>query len=84
MKTARPTLVALTASAMLVASLASCTNFRTREENAAATGGLIGAGAGAVLSDDPLKGAAVGGALGAGAGYLLERSRHNRRHHRHY
>ena len=37
-------------------------------------GGIIGAGAGAIIgnqSDRPLEGAAIGGAVGAGAGGLL-------------
>jgi len=40
----------------------------------AVLGGLIGAGAGAIIghqSDRPLEGAAIGGAVGAGAGGLL-------------
>ena len=80
MKTNRPILVSLVTVTLLVAP--SCTNFRTPEENAAATGGLIGAGAGAILADDTLKGAAVGGALGAGAGYLYEKSKYRGRKYR--
>ena len=40
----------------------------------AVLGGIIGAGAGAIIgnqSDRPLEGAAIGGAVGAGAGGLL-------------
>jgi hypothetical protein len=84
MKMNRSILVPLAAFTLVVTPLPSCTNFRTREANAAATGGLIGAGAGAALSHDPVRGAVVGGALGAGAGYLLEQGSHGRHHHRHY
>ena len=53
-------------------------------------GGIIGAGAGAIIghqSDRPLEGAAIGGAVGAGAGGLLggakddERRAQDRRRH---
>ena len=58
------------------APLSSCTNFDTRAKNDAATGALIGAGAGALLSDDNRAGGAlIGGAVGGGAGYLYGRSR---------
>ena len=62
-------------SVIAVFAVGSCSNYRTPEANAAATGGLIGAGVGAAVSDDPLAGAAVGGAAGAGAGYLYGASR---------
>ena len=54
----------------------------------AVLGGIIGAGAGAIIghqSDRPLEGAAIGGAVGAGAGGLLggakddDRRAHERR-----
>jgi len=56
----------------------------------AVLGGIIGAGAGAIIgnqSDRPLEGAAIGGAVGAGAGGLLggakddDRSAQERRDH---
>ena len=51
--------------------LSSCSNYNTRSQNNAATGALLGAGAGALIADDGnrLGGAAIGGALGGAAGY---------------
>ena len=52
--------------------LASCSNFDSRQQNDAATGALLGAGAGALIADDnKLGGAALGGALGGAAGYVV-------------
>ena len=48
----------------------------------AVLGGIIGAGAGAIIghqSDRPLEGAAIGGAVGAGAGGLLGGARDDER-----
>jgi hypothetical protein len=53
------------ALAIVVLALAACGHSR---EERAASGGLIGAGAGALVGGD-LTGALVGGAVGAGAGY---------------
>lgn len=52
---------------LLSAALTGCGH--TRGERAL-SGGAIGAGVGAVISDDPLTGAVIGGAVGAGAGAL--------------
>jgi len=63
----------LASMALPVLPVCSCSNYATPEQNAAATGGLIGAGAGAAVADDAAEGALLGGALGAGAGYLYGR-----------
>ena len=57
--------------------LASCSNYNTRAQNDAATGALLGAGAGALIADDGnrLGGAALGGALGGAAGYAVGSAR---------
>ena len=56
--------------------LSSCANFESREQNDAATGALIGAGAGALIADDnKLGGAALGGVLGGAAGYAVGTAR---------
>lgn len=59
-------------------ALAGCVDPNTsndpyaRTKNGAVIGGLLGAAAGAAVSDDDkLKGALIGGALGAGAGALI-------------
>ena len=52
--------------------LASCSTYGTRQQNDAATGALLGAGAGALIADDnKLGGAALGGVLGGAAGYAV-------------
>ncbi|NNC87796.1 MAG: hypothetical protein HKN82_04960 [Akkermansiaceae bacterium] len=75
MKAIQTTIAAAATAVLMACGFAGCTNFATPEANSAATGGLIGAGAGAVIADDSLKGAAIGGALGAGGGYLYEKSK---------
>jgi hypothetical protein len=64
--------VALT---LVVLALAACGTTRTER---AASGGLIGAGAGALVGGD-VTGALVGGAVGAAGGYATGEDRH---HHR--
>ena len=75
MKTIQTWVIAAVIPAAIAVSATSCTQFDSREKNSAATGALIGAGAGALLSDDRVKGAAIGGALGGGGGYLYEKSK---------
>jgi len=65
--------VALT---LVVLSLAACGTSRSER---AASGGLIGAGAGALVGGN-LTGALVGGAVGAGAGYATGEDRDRHRH----
>lgn len=59
------------------ALLSSCTNFDTRTKNDAATGALIGAGAGALIGDNDNRAgsAAIGAALGGAAGYAVGANR---------
>jgi hypothetical protein len=60
---------------LIALSLAACGHTRTER---AASGGLIGAGAGALIGGD-VTGALVGGAVGAAGGYATGEDRH--RHH---
>ncbi len=73
MKRIRPIAGWMAAVVLMTWPVSSCSNYASPEANSAATGGLIGAGAGALLADDAVQGAALGGALGAGAGYLYGR-----------
>ena len=62
--------IKLLLAASCLSGLASCSNFDNRRQNDAATGALIGAGAGALIDDDSrVGGAALGGLLGGAAGY---------------
>jgi len=65
--------VALT---LVVLALAACGHSR---QDRAASGGLIGAGAGALIGGD-LTGALVGGAVGAAGGYATADEGRRRRH----
>lgn len=69
----------LVTSFAAVFALASCgTSAGPNTQRGAATGGLIGAGAGAIIghqSGRALEGAAIGGAAGAGAGALYGNAR---------
>ena len=65
----------------------SCADTGPNTQRGAATGGLIGAGTGAIIghqSGRALEGAAIGGAAGAGAGALYgsARDQEERRHYR--
>lgn len=75
MKLTKHSILSGAALAAIAITASSCTQFQTREQNSAATGAVIGAGTGALLSRDPVKGAAAGAAVGAAGGYLLEKSR---------
>lgn len=68
-------LILLVSAASL--ALSSCANYQNQAQNDAATGALIGAGAGALLSDDDNRvgGAAIGAALGGAAGYAVGSNR---------
>lgn len=53
----------------------------------AVAGGLIGAGAGAIIGNQsgrPLEGAAIGGAIGAGSGALLGNAKDKREEQQYY
>lgn len=54
----------------LIIPLAACSN----TEKGAVAGGAIGAGTGALVSNDPVAGALIGGAVGAVAGALIGKS----------
>jgi outer membrane protein OmpA-like peptidoglycan-associated protein len=75
MMTKTPLILALTGTLGLSACVTPIDNPNDPNANArsgAVMGGLVGAVAGAALSDDDkLKGALIGGALGAGAGALI-------------
>lgn len=77
MKNIRKSLIAGSLALVLPVSFTSCTNFNTRAKNDAATGALLGAGAGAALGGDGdrVEGALLGGALGGAAGYAVGKSR---------
>ncbi len=64
--------VALT---LVIFALAGCGESR---QDRAVSGGLIGAGAGALIGGD-LTGALVGGAIGAGGGYATGKDKPRRR-----
>lgn len=78
---------ALAVPALLFTSCAEPSGPNT--QRGAATGGLIGAGAGAIIGNQsgrPLEGALIGGAAGAGAGALYgnARDQDQRRYYRGY
>ena len=66
MKTIQTTIMMITA----ISLLAACGDTTS---DRALSGGAIGAGAGAVLSGNPVTGAIVGGAVGAAAGGLTKK-----------
>lgn len=73
---ARTSIIYLSGASLLLAT--ACTDpgalggqDRQKTRQGALIGGLLGAGAGAVASDDKGKGALIGGALGAGAGAVV-------------
>lgn len=66
-------------------AFSSCADMGPNTQRGAATGGLIGAGAGAIIGNQsgrPLEGALIGGAAGAGIGgaYGNARDQENRRY----
>lgn len=68
----------LLVSGFCALALSNCQDMGPNTQRGAATGGLIGAGAGALIghqSGRALEGAALGGAAGAGAGALYGNAR---------
>ena len=69
-------------------ALSNCADMGPNTQRGAATGGLLGAGAGALIghqSGRALEGAALGGAAGAGAGALYGNARDQEQYgRRHY
>lgn len=70
------------AIAALSFGTSSCANYDSAAKNDAATGALLGAGAGAIIgkqSGNTGKGAALGGLIGGGAGYAVGNEKDKRR-----
>lgn len=76
---ARKPLLLLSSASLLLATACTDPNYNTgtgtdpnqRAKSGAALGGVLGAGLGALVSDDKLKGAVIGGVVGAAGGAVV-------------